>query len=202
MAAREYIQVAGFSQIYIAFPDTWPAVSGFDLGYDKPHKIGEQMDETQLTKNFMFHDVPGDRNGGPQGQPIEVQDLGFNVSGTLNLSRFNPQVIDVLEKGFRAVGGKILDSEVGELLLLENSVRITIKPSKITQISAGNTPTGPGDDYFFHNFPCCLIRQPRQLSQGSKFSKLQMQFTAYRAPSGHPSEFVVHDRDETGFVTP
>lgn len=170
-----YIQVAGKSDLYIGFPSD---------SYGTLLKIGEQLDETRLEFENVFHDVHGDANGGPQGPPIERQFLGAAVRGQFNLSQWSPEVQRrVIAHNAMATQGKIVDSEVGALILRDRSFRICIVPSRSNVIGVGLA--NAGTDAFFYNFLCCCVSSPVATGQGTKFSLLSFSFQAYRTPAGH-----------------
>jgi hypothetical protein len=172
----EYIQVAGKSDLYVGFPSN---------SYATLLKIGEQMDDTQLDVEQIFHDVPGDRHGGPQGRPIERQILGMTVRGQFNLSRWDPEVRRlIIQHNAMSKEGSISDSEIGALVLRDRSFRICIVPSRDNIIGAGLQDAGK--DYFFYNFPCCCVTGAIATGQGTKFSTLRFAFEAFRVPTGHP----------------
>ncbi len=173
-----YIQVAGKSDIYIGFPSD---------AYATLLKIGEQLDDTRLEFENVFHDVLGDANGGPQGRPIERQFLGASVRGQLSLSKWSPEAYRrILAHNVMATDGKVLDSEIGALILRDRSFRVVIAPSRSNIIGADLQ--GEGKDAFFYNFPCCCVSSPVNCGQGTKFSLLSFSFEAFRMPEGHPME--------------
>ena len=199
----EYIQVAGKSKIYIGFPED---------DYATVEKIGEQMNDTQLTVNTVFHKVPGDAHGGPEGPEIESQILGQTVTGQLNLSRFDPEVRRKIERhNLFTRDGAVAESEIGALTHRDRSFRVLIFPSRENLIGVGNAGFGATatDDYFARNFVCCTFETPIAIGVGTKFSQLQLSFTAHRAPEGHavytrsgspyePDEGIIWDYDLTG----
>lgn len=176
MSVPEYIQVAGKSDLYIGFPGD---------SYATLLKIGEQLDETRIEINQIFHDVHGDRNGGPQGPPIERQFLGMAATCQFNLSRWSSEAHRrILTHNVLATQGRILDSEVGALILRDRSFRIAIVPSRQNPIAGGLA--NAGTDAFYYNFPCCCVASPTATGQGTKFSLLSFTMQAYRVPEGHP----------------
>lgn len=189
-----YIQVAGKSNILIGSPaDSFATLM----------VVGEQMDDTQLSLQHVLHDVPGDSQGGPQGDPIEQQVLAFRISGTLNLSKWDPEVRDMLlGHNTMATLGSFADSEIGALLLRDRSFRLVISPTHTNTIGVGEPFAG--DDYFFYNFPCVTVSSPIETGQGTKFSALRFQFRAWRVPPGHhyapidPTVGLIWDKDDTG----
>ena len=204
-ATAPYIKVAGKSNLLIAFRQDDYAVC---------HRIGEQMDETRLTVENVTHDVPGDSQGGPQGDPIEQQLLAHRISGQFNLSKWDPIVKEKIERHqLLGTEGHFADSEIGSLILRDRSFRLIISPSRSNPIPANDPITGDahldaGKDYFYRNFCCCTISSPIETGQGTKFSALQFSFRAWRVPEGHPlapsgsgesfRDGLVWNRDSTG----
>lgn len=191
-----YIQVAGKSSLLIGFPDD---------DYATLDVLGEQMDDTQISVQPIFHDVPGDAQGGPQGKPIEKQLLGYDVRGQFNLSKWDPAVVRQIRKFAMTADGKISDAEIGSLMLRDRSLRIYIYPSKSNPIPVGAQDAG--EDYYAWNFPCCLVTSPIETGQGTKFSACRFSFEAFRVPDGHtlaptdPTEGLIWDKDDTGVAT-
>lgn len=187
-----YIQVAGKSSLLVGFPDD---------DYATLDILGEQMDDTQISVAPIFHDVPGDSQGGPQGQPIEKQHLGFRVTGQFALSKWDPAVVRKIRQYAMAKEGAISDAEMGALMLRDRSLRIAIYPAKSNPIPVGAQDAG--EDYFFWNFPCCLVTTPIETGQGTKFSVCRFSFEAFRVPAGHelaptdPSEGIIWNKDDT-----
>lgn len=63
-----------------------------DLGYNE--------DSIPIQENRKLHDVHSDQNGGPQGVPIEVQNLGEEHIVTLNLSNFDLAIWAKIQAGY------------------------------------------------------------------------------------------------------
>ena len=191
-----YIQVAGKSNLLVGFPDD---------DYATLDILGEQMDDTQISVAPIFHDVPGDSQGGPQGQPIEKQHLGFRVTGQFSLSKWDPAVVRQIRRYAMTKDGAISDAEIGALMLRDRSLRVVISPSKSNPIPAGAQDAT--SDYYFWNFPCALVTSPIETGQGTKFSVCRFSFEAFRVPAGHPlapsnpSEGIIWDKDNTGVNT-
>jgi hypothetical protein len=129
-------------------------------------KLGEQMDMTEPEHQVFLHNVPGDRNGGPEGPPIEVQYLGEIARIRCDMSRWDPTVWDFLRKlGVKASQGTITDAHVGQLILTNRAVRVIL-------ISSARPI----------NFPCCIVRNPYVYGMGTKFSRASVEFEAHRTP--------------------
>ena len=169
-----YVQVAGFSNLLVGFPDD---------DYATLDILGTQMDDTQISVAPIFHDVPGDEQGGPQGQPIEKQHLGYRVTGSFSLSKWDPAVVRQIRQYALSAEGRVTAAEMGALMLRDRSIRIVVSPTKVNAIPVGAQDAGA--DYFFWNFPCCLVTSPIETGQGTKFSVARFSFEAYRVPAGH-----------------
>jgi hypothetical protein len=152
-------------------------------------KLGEQMDMTEPEHQVFLHNVPGDRNGGPEGPPIEIQWLGEIVKVKCDMSRWDPTVWDFARKmGVKAAMGTILDADVGKLILAGRAVRLIL-------ISA----TRP------INFPCAIIRNPYTYGMGTKFSRASIEFECHRTPKDDASsaaiDDILHDATITAYAS-
>ena len=178
-----YIQVTGKSNLLIGFP--------YD-NYAVMHRLGEQMDDTKITIENVMHDVPGDSQGGPQGDPIERQILAQRIRGQFNLSKWDPEIKAKIEQhNVMGKEGHFADSEIGALTLRDRSFRIVISPSRDNPIPTDDFLTTAAHpdaekDFFYRNFCCCVLDSPIETGVGTKFSALQFAFRAFRVPEGHP----------------
>ena len=167
----ESINVTGKVDLMVAFDS-----------YDELDKLGEAMDMHDIEERAFFHNVPGDRHGGPQGPPIEIQYLGSIVVVRVELSRWDPDVFDELRKRkVQATTGKVLLSEVGTPLLAANYFRLLLL-STTRPIS----------------FPCVVCRDAMAYGMGSKFSSVGLQFECHRMPAtvvGWAAEGVLWNSD-------
>ncbi len=141
--------------------------------------LGSTVDSTDVQNRPFFHDIHTDRNGGHQGPPNEVQYLGHIVNINLELATWNPVAIEHLRKrAVNATQGKVLQSEIGEMMLKEKSIRLLM-----------DTPD-PADT---RNFWCCLVREPMNIGMGTKWSSYRLSFTAYRPPCYHQKADIIED---------
>lgn len=198
--AIEYIQVAGKSDLYLAVMGSGSAgtniqqnPANFTPGeFGDLIKIGEQMDDTKIQVQGYFHDVFGDRHGGPQGPPIERQMLGQIARVQFSLSRWSHEVRAMIQQhNVFATDGAVQDSEVGALMFRDRCFRLLIKNSRENYSQSG-------DDPFTYNFVCATLSTPVDCGQGSKHSILQFSMEAHRAPEGHPNAGVLWNRDIEG----
>src|SRR5262245_42804925 len=167
----DYIQVPGKVDIKVASPPNAPL-----------NKLGEAVDNIQVQERDFWYDVPGDRHGGREGPPIEQQWLGTVVIITMDLSRWDPTVADLVRnKAVRATAGTVALSEVGTLVLRDKSFRLVLDPIK--------------DVAFRRNFVCAIASEPITYGEGTKWSQLSIQWTCHRAPDGHPYAGVVFNAD-------
>lgn len=204
-ATDPYIQVAGKSNLLIAFPDD---------DYEVCHRLGEQADATQITAQHAMHDVPGDSQGGPQGRPIERQMLALFYRAQFNLTKWDPIVREKLARhNLMAKDGHFAQSEVGALMLRERSFRIVISPTRSNPIPTNDPLLGSAHpdatkDYFFYNFCCCLVSSPIETGQGTKYSALNFTMESFVVPEGHVlapgsggidwADGLIWNRDATG----
>lgn len=153
-------------------------------------KLGEQMDMSEPEHQVFLHNVPGDRNGGPEGPPIEIQWLGEIAKIRCDMSRWDPVVWDFVRKmGVKAAMGTITDAMVGQLILAQRAVRLLL-------VSA----TRP------INFPCCIVRNPYTYGMGTKFSRASVEFEAHRVPAlddANPTAIdgILHDATVTAYAS-
>jgi hypothetical protein len=152
------IQIAGRVEVYIQLA----------VGSGQLVKLGECMDMADVEDRAFFNNISGDRHGGPQGPPIDVQYLGSIYVVRTELSRWDTVVFDALRKRKAvATAGTILQTEIGTLMLASNSFRLLLK-----------SPARP------LNFPCVILRDSIQGPMGTKFSSLALQFECHRCPDG------------------
>lgn len=176
-------------------------VSAGDLAQNALIKIGEVQDMIDFSEQTYWHNVPGDRHGGPQGPPIDVQWLGQTINISLDFSRYDPQVVDMIrghyinQPGYPPPGtnlGQINLSDVGALMLLERAWRVTIR-NTYNDIDGAPVATGL-------NFPCCIVRTPIGHNRGSKYTAYSWTFEAHRSPEGHSQEGVLWDTTLTDTI--
>lgn len=142
---------------------------------------GYAMDMTRIREQPFWHDVPSDENGGPQGPPIDVQFLGAIVQIQIEMSRWDVAQVALLRKYASATQGTISPNEVG-----------TFMSNKAVALLC-YAPTQPLPLYF----PFCIVREPIEFGAGTKFSSVQLNFTAYK----HPTSGVLYSQDTTGITT-
>lgn len=185
------VKVAGRSNLYIANGDE--SASDQTLYY-----FGEQMDDTPITTQEFYNDVPGDSHGGASGPPIERQVLGRIIRVSFNLSAWNFTTRFWLENhnGAYSVNGAVLDSEVGKPLFKFHSFRLLIVPVRDNSMLV--PATTKDKDYFCFNFPNAHLSSPIEFGQGTKFSALRFTMEAHRCVGTHSKAGVIWDRDITG----
>lgn len=150
-------------------------------------KLGETMDMTDIEERAFFHNVPGDRHGGPQGPPIEVQWLGSMCVVRMDLSRWDTVVFDELRKRKIHTGtlGTVALTDVGKLMLTANMFRLCLVST-----------TRP------LNFPCVLLRDAIPFGMGTKFTSIGLQFECHRMPetvASWAAEGVLYDTNVTEY---
>ena len=151
----EAIQVSGVV--------TWRVDAGDGL-----ETLGYSVDQPSFNDRAFYDDVHGDEHGGPSGPPIDVQYLGRVVSCRAQLSKYDKAVLNKLrtrvQSGGAANAGTISAAQIGDLMIQDS------KEIRVLLLSA-NDP---------YNFPICLMRDPIELSLGTKHSELMIEFEAHR----------------------
>ncbi len=135
-------------------------------------KLGECLDMADIEDRAFFNNISGDRYGGPQGPPIEVQYLGSIYVVRLELSRWDPdEMAKLIKRQVLTTAGVIpvegVTAKPGSLMLASNTFRLCLKSA-----------TRP------MNFPTVLLRDSVQFSMGTKFTSLALQFECHRTPDG------------------
>lgn len=190
----DYIVVPGKIDIYVACPFAYN-VNAAPVAIGTPTKLGESADEIRIRPTIFTNPVPGDRNGGRAGDPIEEQYLGESASVTLELSRFDKDVAGALQRcgGLLTTPGAIPANTIGALMRRDNSYRVTF----VATVDATRT----------RNFYCGIVKQAHILSGGTKFEMLQAEISFHRAPVGHwlhtnlaPTENILFDALTTGIA--
>ena len=147
--------------------------------------LGHATDVIDTQERAFYHDVPGDRNGGPQGPPIEIQYLGGIYVINFRLSSYNATTIALLRKrSINATLGVVLQSEIGDFMLTTNGIRLLLMTE-----AAGDV----------RNFWTCLVREPIQVGAGTKYSEWVFSFEAHRPPCGHAKAGILMDSDSDAF---
>lgn len=172
----DYIQVPGKHNIYVAVP----------AAYSVLLKLGESFDETIIQLETIFHDVHGDRYGGPQGPPIEKQWLGLMGRAQLRLSRWDPAVTALLERfgGLLTTPGTVPEAAAGALMLRDRSFRFYFQATRDNSLS--------------RNFPCCIASNLTLVAGGTKFAMYTFDLEIHKAPEGHAAAGVIYNADATG----
>lgn len=133
--------------------------------------LGQCNDMIEIEERSFMHNVHGDRNGGPQGPPIEVQNLGAIHVVRFTLVQFDVTIVDKLRKrAQQSTAGTIAQADVGTFMLTTNAVRLTL-----------NTPQTED----IRNYWCAIVREPIRVGYGTKYSEWQFEFECHRAPCGH-----------------
>jgi hypothetical protein len=148
--------------------------------------LGSAVDSTGISERTFWNDIHGDRNGGRAGQPVEVQYIGHMVMIRLELLAWNDAAIEILrERAVNANLGTIDQSEMGQMMLKENSIRLLIDTL---------------DPLDRRNFWCCLARDPIENAMGTKWASYQITMAAYRPPCYHEKADILEDKDNVGGV--
>lgn len=211
---NDYIQVGGAVSIMVAVPlssyvvPQWPfnpVRASQPLPANNPGayvalmKLGEAADIIEPQKRNIMDGVKGDRYGGAVGGDIEKQSFGFEYDIQLDLTRWDPEVLAMIEclGGLHPGGARVPLNTMGALVLRDRSFRLLLYPNI--------------DPRFIYNFPCCIAEQPRKIGEGTRHSKLSLAVNASRATEGHwgapasgtdlVTTYVVN-QDFTGYTPP
>lgn len=182
----DYIVVPGKIDIFVACNFAW-SVGGNAVTVGTPMKLGESADEIHIAMQQTNYPVPGDRNGGRHGDPIEEQFMSMVANCNLELSVFDPEVANALltAGGVMATPGTIPQAAIGAFLRRDRSYRFTFRSTLDTTRS--------------RNFPCTVVHQGHVLGGGSKFEMFRASISMHRAPPGHWSApNVFYDTSMTG----
>lgn len=168
----EYIVVPGKVDILVACNFAFQA-GALNYTVGQFAKLGESADEIQIQLEQQNYPVPGDRNGGRAGDSVEEQFMSMTASTNLELSMFDPEVADVLNRagGLMTIPGKIQQNTVGDFFRKTNSYmfkfRCTIEPSRSVF------------------FPCVSVQKSHILGGGTKFEMFRAHISMHRSPPGH-----------------
>jgi hypothetical protein len=133
-----------------------------DLGYSR--------NGVDIALDGFYVNVPGDENGGDEGPPIEVLQLGQTARVRLELTKWDPAVIDVLNS--RRWGG-------GATPGTPPSVGIMMFGGAYTHRLLIKTTSRP------FNFVRAFVRGPIEVPQyGSKFATVVCEFECHKNADG------------------
>lgn len=144
--------------------------------------VGQAMDMTDIREIPYLHNVPGDKNGGNQGPPIEVQYLGGTARIRMEMSRWDTTALNLLRAWSKNIQGNVQQSDVGTLMLQAHGHRVIL--------DAIDAPLPL-------SFPCCIVRDPISYGVGTKFSAMLVEFEAHR----HPVTGILYDSNVTAGTT-
>lgn len=161
--------------------------------YTSLFHLGESEDGIQVTEQYFWHDVPGDRYGGNAGAPTEKQFLGMMARFNLRMSRWDPAQVAKLENvgGLLATNGLVPLASIGAVTLAAKGMRLLLNCTR--------------DSTRTRNYPCCIVSEPISVGKSSKYSTCALGIEAHRTPegfwgigSGSCAAGVVWDTDVTG----
>jgi hypothetical protein len=168
----DYVVVPGKIDIFVACNFAW-SVGGQAVTARTPMKLGELADELKIELEQTSHPVPGDRNGGRAGEPIEKQFMSQKARANLELSVFDPEVANALLNagGLMTTPGAIPQSAIGGFMLRDRSYRF------IFRATTDNTRS--------RNFPATEVVRGHILGGGTKFEMLTCSLEMHRTPPLH-----------------
>ncbi len=148
-------------------------------------KLGECLDMADVEDRAYWNPVPGDRYGGPQGPPIDIQYLGSICVVRMELSRWDTAVWDLLKKRqVVTTAGTIALTDVGKVMLANYGFRLLL-----------STTTRP------LNFPAVILRDSAQFAMGTKFTSLALSFECHRCQTPVGREGILYDSTITEYTS-
>ncbi len=125
--------------------------------------LGYTVSQVRVISQPYFLDVPGDENGGPEGPPIEIQNMGQMDIIRCEFSKFDAAVWDKIVPFIKGgVAGEV--GTVGQLVFAG---------SKFFRVLVLGTN-------FTRNYVRCIPRQPQEIGVGTKYSTLIIEFEAHK----------------------
>ena len=172
----DYIVVPGKLNIFVACNFAYTIAATPDpisITAGTFQKLGETADEIHISMQQSNYPVPGDRNGGRAGDPIEEQFMSMVANCNLELSVFDPDVANALLRagGLMATPGLVAQSSVGGFLRKARSYMFKFRAT-----------TNPARSVFF---PCAVLQQGHILGGGTKFEMFRASLSMHRSPPGH-----------------
>lgn len=149
-------------------------------GDPTPAPLGRTRNYVEITKEAFFLDVPGDRFGGDDGPPIEVQYLGEIARVRMELTEYDDTVADKIRARLRAGTAGVPGTPGGFMFAADLGLRLTIKNA--------NDP---------RNFNRAFPRMPIEIGRGTKYSTLILEFECHEDGNG-----TLYDTDETDATNP
>ena len=139
--------------------------------------LGYTRDGTEVTMEGHTINVPGDQNGGDDGPPIDIQDLGSTARVRCEFTKWDTTIGTRLEARFKGQTAGV-PTPAGSLVFAGSGFfRLTVA-----------SPSYP------RNFPCAvLVRTPQTINMGTKFSRYIVEFECYK----HPTTGVLYDGNVT-----
>lgn len=95
--------------------------------------LGYSDDGVQIEEHGMFHDIPGDQNGGEGGVPIEKQFLGEQHFVRFTLTKYDAAVLAKVQS--RVYGGTPGTMSTPGTLMSANSYRLLLYTAQVSSAS-------------------------------------------------------------------
>jgi len=147
--------------------------------------LGTATDYINPEERVYYHNVPGDRNGGREGPPIEIQDLGRIVTVNFSLTSFTQANVDIVRARAATTLGVMTQAEVGQFILGSKAFRLLL-----------DTPAAED----VRNYWCAIAREPIGVGLGTKYAEWVMSFECHRPPCGHPKTDILWDLNRDAFA--
>jgi len=131
--------------------------------------LGYTRNGADVSEEGFWIDVPGDQNGGDNGDPIDIQYIGEMARVRLELTKFDTAILSKVMK------------RLNDATKTEGTVPT---PGRFVFLNADwyrlliNTPTDP------KNFLRAIPRAPTQRNMGTRFTMKVIEFDCYKDDSG------------------
>ena len=132
--------------------------------------LGTSFDKPRTSDQGYSVPVHGDLHGGPDGPPIDVQNLGRVIRVQLELSKWDSAIADkLIGRTFgQQTPGTVTDAQIGDLMFQDSqSYRVLLSSA--------------GDPYNF--LQCVIPNDPVVKDPGTKWTRLVLSFEAHRVQS-------------------
>jgi len=127
---------------------------------------GYSRNGAEITKEAFMLDVPGDENGGDDGPPVDIQNLGEIIRVRLELTKYDRDVTIKIEPREKGGSAGVIATPGALMFAGEKFMRLLL-----------STPNNPV------NFPWAIPREPIDVNLGTKFSTLLLEFVCYKDPT-------------------
>lgn len=134
---------------------------------DALESLGYTINGARITENAFMSDVPGDEKGGNEGPPIDIQYFGQTDIIRLEMSKYDAAVYAKLVPILK--GGTAGSAGTAGTLLFSGTTYFRLL------LTGAN---------FTRNYLRAVLRNPKDINCGTKFSTLMLEFECHADGSG------------------